>query len=211
MSYFTDEQWLEWIDRLAEDDYVIIDNFLPAELYASVRNFFLSHLQMEDFSKAGIGSSANHMIASSIRGDYVYWLDQTRDQTIGPFFTLTTEMIAMLNRYCYLSLSGGEFHLAHYPAGTYYHRHLDQFRERNNRMISVIIYLNEHWSDEDAGQLKLYLENNKEQLVEPVSNRCVMFRSNVLEHEVLLTHASRYSLTGWLLYQPPVVASLLQD
>ncbi len=209
--FFTEEQWLSWIDQLAEQDYVVIDDFLPAGLYQLVRNYFLEHLQMDDFSKAGIGSSANRLIASSIRGDYVYWLDPARDAEIVPFFDLTKEMIYVLNRFCYLSLAGAEFHLAHYPAGTYYHRHLDQFRERNNRMISVIVYLNEQWTEEDEGQLKLYLENDTEKLVAPLANRCVMFRSNLLEHEVLLTHASRYSLTGWLLYQPPALASLLQS
>lgn len=207
---FNEEQWLSWIDNLAEDDVVVIDDFLPADLYDKIRRFFLDHLQMSDFSKAGIGASGNHMIASSIRGDYVYWLDRQRDLEIAPFFNLTDEMIGMLNRYCYLSLSGSEFHLAHYPAGTYYHRHLDQFRERNNRMISMIIYLNEQWTEEDEGQLKIFLPTGQERLVAPLANRCVMFRSNLLEHEVLLTRASRYSLTGWLLYQPAAMAGILQ-
>ncbi len=202
MEYYSDEQWLAWIDRLANEDYVVIDEFLPEPLYDAVRKFFLEHLEMEDFSRAGIGSSANRIIATSVRGDYVYWLDRKRDLPVQPFFNLSDELIVKLNRYCFLSLSGAEFHLAHYPAGSFYHRHLDQFRERSNRMISVIIYLNENWTKDDAGELRMYCTNGEERLVEPVANRCVIFRSDVLEHEVLLTHASRYSLTGWLLYQP---------
>jgi SM-20-related protein len=207
MAYYSEESWLEWFDRLSEDDYVLIDNFLSPDLYKTIRSFFLDHLQMEDFSKAGIGSSGNRIIQSSIRGDYVYWLDRLRDTELTSFFELADELIYNLNRFCYLSLSGSEFHLAHYPAGTFYHRHLDQFKERNNRMISVIIYLNEQWKEEDAGQLKIFGE--KDVLINPVANRCVLFRSNLVEHEVLLTHASRYSLTGWLLYQPPGLATLL--
>lgn len=209
MAYFSEESWLEWFDRLSDDNYVIIDDFLPPHLYQQIRAFFLEHLQIKDFSKAGIGSAGNRIVQSSIRGDYVYWLDRARDGLLSPFFTLTDELIGQLNRFCYLSLSGSEFHLAHYPAGTYYHRHLDQFKERNNRMISVIIYLNEHWKEEDAGQLKIFNEEKEDLLVEPLANRCVMFRSNLIEHEVLLTHASRYSLTGWLLYQPSTLAPFL--
>ncbi len=210
MGIYDDDRWLAWIDQLAEQEYVVIDNFLTDTLYAEIRNFFLRHLEMDDFSKAGIGASGNRIIATSVRGDFIYWLDRKRDASIQSFFALADELMAKLNRFCYLSLSGSEFHLAHYPKGSFYHRHLDQFKERNNRMISVIIYLNEQWQPEDAGELKIYHSSGKEIIVNPLANRCVMFRSNLLEHEVLLTHASRYSLTGWLLYQPPIVASILQ-
>lgn len=209
MHNYNDDCWLAWFDQLADEEYVVINNFLPASLYAEIREFFLHHLQIDDFSKAGIGSSGNRIVATSIRGDYVYWLDEQRDTQLGGFFQLIGDLRDRLNRFCYLSLSGFEFHLAHYPPGSYYHKHLDQFKERNNRMISVIIYLNEQWQPEDAGELKIYHSSGREIILSPLANRCIMFRSNLLAHEVLLTNASRYSLTGWLLYQPPVVASIL--
>jgi SM-20-related protein len=107
----------------------------------------------------------------------------------------------VMNRYCYLSLSDYEFHLAHYPTGTFYKRHLDQFVGRNNRMISVVIYLNEHWKVGDGGELQIYLESG-DVTVQPKARRCVLFKSADVEHEVLTTNVGRDSLTGWLLYKP---------
>ncbi|MCA6078545.1 2OG-Fe(II) oxygenase [Fulvivirga sedimenti] len=209
MGAYTDDEWLAWIDQLSAEDYVVIDEFLPKDIYQTLRSFFLEHLKQDDFSKAGIGAAGNRQIAASIRGDYIYWLTKERDVTLLPVFQLLEELIQKLNRYCFLSLSGYEFHLAHYPSGTFYRRHLDQFRERNNRMISIIIYLNELWNEGDGGELIVYRDNEVHEKIQPLANRCAMFRSDCVEHEVSETRISRYSLTGWLLYQPPGLGQIL--
>ena len=72
----------------------------------------------------------------------------------------------------------------------------------------MIVYLNEDWKTGDGGELKIYLAD-KDALIEPIKNRCVIFKSDTLEHEVLVTNKSRFSLTGWLLYQPSSVGYLL--
>lgn len=95
-----------------------------------------------------------------------------------------------------------------YPKGSFYKRHLDQFNNRSNRMITMIIYLNENWKKEDGGELKIY-KNNTEILVEPLANRSIIFKSAALEHEVLPTNAGRNSITGWFLYQPSGVGYIL--
>ena len=61
----------------------------------------------------------------------------------------------------------------------------------------------------DGGELRIFRENNADLIVEPLAGRAVIFKSNVIEHEVLVTNKSRYSLTGWLLYQPTSVGYLL--
>jgi SM-20-related protein len=206
---FSEEQWIEWVDQLAQDDYIIIDDFIPESLYDTIRTFLLRRREEDEFAKAGIGAWGEYRIKASVRGDFVYWLDAKRDQELAPFFELAQELIARLNRYCYLSIGGSEFHLAYYPPGTYYHRHLDQFRERNNRLISVVLYLNAVWQPGDGGELKIYRADGGEVLCEPRARRCVLFKSDVVEHEVLLTHTDRFSLTGWLLYQPASLGYLL--
>lgn len=208
MSVYTDEQWLEWIDELSEHDLVVIDEFLPVGHYQRLKEFFLQHLQQEDFSRAGIGHAGNRQVMTSIRGDYIYWLAKERDESLAPVFELLDEMVQRLNRYCFLSLSGYEFHLAHYPAGSFYKKHLDQFKDRSNRMISVIIYLNELWQDGDGGELLIYEDEEITQKIAPSANKCVIFRSDTVVHEVAQTHISRYSLTGWLLYQPQGLGQL---
>ncbi len=165
-------------------------------------------LAKDEFNEAGIGSVFNNVLEKSIRSDQTFWLDRNRDKKISEYFELVDELISKLNRYCYLSLSGFEFHLAYYPHGSFYKRHLDSFSDRSNRMISVIIYMNENWKQGDGGELVIYKEN-EEVIVEPIENRCVLFKSQELEHEVLLANKDRFSVTGWLLYQPSGVGYIL--
>jgi SM-20-related protein len=209
MELYTEDKWANWVDTLANDDLLVIDDFLPRELFLKLRTYLHDRLAEDDFRKAGIGALNEFQIKEAIRGDFVFWLDQLRDQELSEFFLLLDDIKSIFNRLCYLSLSGYEFHLAHYPKGSYYKRHMDQFRERNNRMITIIIYLNEAWTKGDGGELKVYNVDGDSSLLEPIGNRCVIFRSDTLEHEVLLTNKSRYSLTGWMLYQPPSVGYLL--
>jgi SM-20-related protein len=194
------------MDEIAEKDFVIIDQFLPDPLYSSVRSAFLSKLP--EFSLAGIGAQDMHTVQKEIRNDQTYWLDSNRDLALKPFFDLLQETMHMFNRYCFLSLSGYEFHFAHYPPGGHYAKHVDQFQNRNNRMISVVIYLNEAWQNGDGGELEIHLSGGGTKLVEPRANTCVMFRSDSVPHAVLESYKSRYSLTGWLLYVPPALAPL---
>ncbi len=208
MNFFSEEKWIDWVDQLSENDYVVIDNFLSPELYQAIRGFLLQKLEEDEFKRAGLGSLFNNQLDTSIRGDFTYWLDKERDTSLSPAFELIDEIKFTLNRFCFLSLSGYEFHLAHYPAGTFYKRHVDQFQDRSNRMISVIIYLNEGWKQGDGGELKIF-KNDEELMVDPIAGRCVMFKSADVPHEVMKTNVGRYSLTGWMLYQPSGVGYIL--
>ena len=199
---YSEEQWLEWIDQLAADDFVIIDRFLPADEFQRLLHFFTSKEKENSFAKAGIGLDAERV--SEIRGDFTYWLERETDTEMAFWFNWMDELKKLLNRYCYLSLSGDEFHLAHYPKGSFYKKHLDQFQERNNRMITVLLYLNENWEEAHQGFLKIYKKDRTDQLIAPLANRLVIFKSADLPHEVLPTTFGRNSLTGWLLYEPRI-------
>lgn len=204
---FSQAEWLVWIDQLSEKDYVVIDNFINEALFQSIWCFFKEKL--DSFERAGIGAQDKNQIDRNIRSDFTYWLHSKNDKELQDFWDLLQETIDVLNRYCFLSLSDFEFHLAHYPPGGFYKKHIDQFSDRNNRMISVIIYLNENWQKGDGGELEIFLKNDKTILVPPLTKRCVMFKSAVVPHQVLEATKSRYSLTGWLLYQPPMLGSIL--
>lgn len=205
----TDEQWIRWLDELAENNYVIVDNFISADMFKAIMEFFHKKEQNDQLKKAGIGSLGEFRVNTSIRGDFIYWLERERDKDLEPFFELMDELIQSLRRFCFLSLSGSEFHIAIYPKGSHYHRHLDQFNERSNRQITVLIYLNEHWKKGDGGELKMYKDSG-EIVVEPIAKRLLLFKSDVVEHEVLTTNVPRYSLTGWLLHQPATVGYLFR-
>ncbi|MEQ9305759.1 MAG: 2OG-Fe(II) oxygenase [Marinoscillum sp.] len=202
MTIYTEDIWINWVDRLSEDNFLVIDDFISDKELSVFLGYFKEHLEEQEFKKAGIGTGSEFQLKTEIRGDYIRWLDREKDVELQDFFAKVDESISVLNRYCFLSLSGSEFHMAHYPAGTFYKRHLDQFNQRSNRLISVILYLNKDWKNGDGGELKVYLDD-REETIEPVAKRLVLMRSDKVEHEVLMTNRDRYSLTGWLLYQPP--------
>lgn len=209
MSY-TEDDWISWMDQLAMNDYVVVDDFISDDQYKGIMSFFRDMEEEDKLKKAGIGTQQEFQINAEIRGDFIYWLDEERDIRLSSVFTLFNELKQKLARYCYLSLSGSEFHIAKYPAGSYYHRHLDQFNERSNRQITVLIYLNKDWKKGNGGELVIY-KDEKEILVEPVAKRLLLFKSGVIEHEVLTTRVDRYSLTGWLLHQPVGVGYLMSS
>lgn len=208
MSVYSEEIWISWMDELATKDFVIVDDFISEELYTIIMNFFSELEENELLRKAGIGASGEFKIKKDVRGDFIYWLDRSRDEQLAPFFGLMDTIKEKLRSLCYLSLAGSEFHMAKYPVGSHYDRHLDQFNGRNNRQITILIYLNDQWKTGDGGELKMYREGG-DMLIEPKARRLLMFRSDTVEHEVLTTHVPRYSLTGWLLRQPNELGSLL--
>lgn len=199
--------WEERFDQLAQQDYVIIDEFLSQEILQSVLVYFNELVEKDAFKKAAIGKTGSEKIIEEVRGDYTYWLKSGIDP-IPQLFEVLTETKGLINRLCYLSLADFEFHFAHYPKGSFYKKHLDQFSGRNNRMISMIIYLNEDWVEGDGGELQIYPKGKPPLKIAPLMNRCVMFRSDTLLHEVLMANKSRKSITGWMLYQPAPLVTI---
>lgn len=195
------EQWQEWLDQLAANDYLVVDDFISDELYQTIQRYFNTLLQEDKFLKAAVGSAENKQVQSSIRGDFTYWLDRENDSEISGLFTLLDELVSHLNQHLFLSLSDYEFHFAMYPPGTRYQKHVDQHQGKNNRVLSVLIYLNEDWKPGDGGELNIYRSDDKNLLIEPIAKRIVIFKSDSVEHEVMTTSVSRKSLTGWLLHQ----------
>lgn len=195
------------MDELSENDFVIIDDFLKPPDFNLLRSFFLNHL--DAFSKAGIGALNQNVIREDIRNDDTFWIDRARDIELDELWDLIDETISIFNRYCFLGISGYEFHLAHYPPGGHYTKHLDQFNNRNNRTISLIIYLNKGWEKGDGGELEIFPRKGPSILIEPIQARCVMFKSAELPHQVLTARKSRYSLTGWLLQTPSALGKFL--
>ncbi len=203
-THLEDEQ----LDLLAQQDYILLEDFFTDDVLTQIEVFFETTRSSGGLEKAAIGTKDNEKIISEIRGDHIYWLDKARDRLQLPIFDQIELVMSTLNRSFFLSLSDYEFHLALYPAGTYYRKHLDQFKARNNRMISMIIYLNPDWRTGDGGELKIYPSHSDPVLIAPTYNRCILFRSDALYHEVMLSHKMRRSITGWMLYQPSPVASI---
>lgn len=189
-------------DALADYGFVIIDGFLNADEIHQLREAIFLHQEEDNFKKAGIGNTHLLQVDKDIRGDYIKWIEPEDALPISQHFLNRIEDIRQqLNRSLFLSLKDFECHYAIYPPGTFYEAHLDQFKSGESRKISIACYLNQDWTPEQGGELGIHLEDGILK-VEPLAGRIALFRSDTILHEVMRSHAQRFSITGWLRDQP---------
>jgi len=188
------------IEDLLERQYSMVDGFFQPEEVALLRANLLNKYEEDRFRKSAIGNKFNEEIVKSIRGDFILWMDESKaDIAEQLFFKKINDLIAYLNKTCFLGINQKEFHYAVYPTGTFYKRHLDTFQNDDRRKISIVCYMNEDpWPKENGGELTLYLEEGAKDIL-PLAGRVVIFESQLLEHEVkIVKQSERFSITGWL-------------
>ncbi len=185
------------IDSYIETKVGIAEDFLSKGLCFDLVNNLNLLLAADKLHTAGTG---NNIAAQDklFRSDIIYWLDRKHnDQFENAFFDLIDQFVLYLNNTCYTGITGYEFHYALYEKGSFYKKHIDQFRNDESRKYSFIMYLNEDWQDADGGQLCIH-HGDSIQMITPTNGRSVFFKSSELAHEVLLSNKSRMSITGWL-------------
>lgn len=192
--------------ELAEHSYAVLDNFLSSEEVNSLLGRIRTLFQEGDLKEAGIGKAHQFHVNKDVRKDKIHWIDPKDEHvTIRQVSDRLRELMRWINRYCFLGLKDFEMHFTMYPKGAYYKRHLDQFKTNDHRRLTFLCYLNENWTQDDGGLLRLYVRDKEDREspfdIVPLAGRFVCFRSDLLEHEVLICHRERYSLTGWLLDQ----------
>jgi SM-20-related protein len=186
------------IDSFIEDKVGIAENFLSVQLAAKLKENLISLFENKKFLNAGIGNDVVVNQDKLIRSDVIYWLDRKHEnQYENDFFDLMDEFVLYLNQTCYTGITGYEFHYTLYEKGTFYKKHIDQFKHNGSRQYSMIMYLNADWKTEDGGELRIY-HADEEQNIPPNNGKSVFFKSSDLAHEVLLTNKQRMSITGWL-------------
>jgi SM-20-related protein len=203
LDFVVNEQYETIITDIASKKYSIIEDFFTAEQVATLREELLIKYEADSFKKAAIGNRVNEVIAKSIRGDVILWMDEKTASTREmPFFNKINDLIGYLNKTCFMGILHKEFHYAIYPTGTFYKRHIDTFQNDDRRKLSFVCYLNdEDWQPENGGELVLYLDKNgieTEKIIYPFPGRVVIFESQIIEHEVKPVNTKRLSITGWL-------------
>ncbi|QLI81972.1 2OG-Fe(II) oxygenase [Chitinibacter fontanus] len=181
-------------DALAGPGWIVLPNFLSAATVGELHQ--LAQQRRDQFNRAGVGREAGHQVRNDIRGDSVLWVEHDD----AAMLNANARMAALqqqLNRDLYLGLIELEWHFASYPAGAFYQRHLDQHREQDTRVVTVVQYLNPSWEASDGGQLRIYLDDAQSVDITPYGGTLVVFMSNRFEHEVLPATRERVSLTGW--------------
>ncbi|TOQ72502.1 2OG-Fe(II) oxygenase [Vibrio parahaemolyticus] len=181
------------IDALATDGYYIWDDFLSEEEVTQLRDCI-----PDNWKKARIGRNDDVTRIESIRSDKIQWLKPAMGQPIANYLSKMEEIRQEVNRHFFLGLFEYEAHFAKYEKGDFYQKHLDCFKGNENRRLTTVFYMNESWSEEDAGELVVYDLNDKEiETIPPRGGRLLVFLSEQFPHEVLPTNAERFSIAGW--------------
>ena len=185
----------ELIDSYLATNIGTVSNFLSTALSAHLVDNITALYAGDLLLTAGTGNNqlVNHN--KLVRSDKIYWLDRLHNNVHeNSFFDLMDRFVIYLNHSCYAGITGYEFHYTLYEKGSFYKRHLDNFKQNGTRAFSMIMYLN---TEVSGGELRIYQENSSRD-ISPNAGKSVFFKSDQLEHEVLITHLPRMSITGWL-------------
>ena len=186
------------VNSFIDNEVGIAEHFLNEALAAHLKENLTALYKTKQLKSAGIGNDMVVEHDKLYRNDMIYWLDRKHnDLHENDFFDLMDSFVSYLNRTCYTGITGYEFHYALYEEGSFYKKHLDQFRNNESRQYSMIMYLNADWKENDGGELCIH-HGGSLQNITPVNGKSVFFKSSEIEHEVLLTNKPRMSITGWL-------------
>lgn len=206
------------LNKITEHGFCVMDNFISSATALALSNEINVLHDGDNMHQAGTGQQFI-AVNSGLRGDSIYWLNEAVASIAQQVYFEKMEALRVgLNQHLYLGLFSLESHLALYPIGAGYKKHIDRFRSANGsakvdvaiRQISCILYLNDNWLESDGGHLRLYVNalaataDSPATLasaidIAPMGGRLVMFISDTFYHEVLPATRDRKSLTGWFL------------
>ncbi len=154
------------------------------------------------FHQAGVGRGESLQVREDIRRDEVMWIQPCKASAHQMRYLANLETLRLaLNERFFLGLFDFEGHFAIYQQGAYYKAHLDRHTGTSDRIVTIILYLNEGWQTGDGGELKLWTSaagpNGCYELIEPRMGTMVCFMAEDFWHEVLPATKQRTSITGW--------------
>ena len=141
-------------DNIATDlrlkGWGLVCDFLPPQVIAQLRDDLINHWHEGGFREAAVGRQGERQVDKGIRSDEIMWLaPESATPTQHIYWQSIETLRATLNRQLYLGLNSFEAHMSLYQTGSYYRRHLDQFRGIGLREVTAILYLNENWQGHD--------------------------------------------------------------
>lgn len=189
------------IDAIASQGFAVLDDFLTPTETESLANIVKEKWLKGQMVSAKTGKAG--LKNQHIRGDCIAWLDEHDKQPAVQAYFRQMEMLRLqLNTQLFMNVHELETHIAAYPVGRVYQKHLDQFSQGTTleiqyRQLSAVLYLNANWQALHGGALRLYLDENNCLDILPNAGRIVLFLSAKFWHEVLPAKRERLSLTGW--------------
>ncbi|PIU16801.1 MAG: proline hydroxylase [Gallionellales bacterium CG08_land_8_20_14_0_20_59_87] len=150
------------------------------------------------FHAAQVGRGAAKQKIGSIRGDVIDWLD-AGNSTDQIYLACMEALRLGLNTALFLGLFDYECHYAIYEKGADYAKHSDVLQGKKNRILTTVLYLNEDWHACDGGELVVFepTGNSVIATVNPTFGTMIIFLSESFPHEVLMSHSTRRSISGW--------------
>ncbi|MEZ8275835.1 2OG-Fe(II) oxygenase [Vibrio cyclitrophicus] len=181
------------IDALSTQGYFVWDDFLTQEEVVALRDCI-----PENWKKARIGRNDDVAREATIRSDKIQWVRRDMGEPASLFLDKMEQIRLEANQAFFLGLFEYEAHFAKYENGDFYQKHLDCFKGNENRRLTTVFYMNDEWSEEDAGELVVYdLKDNHIATIPPKGGRLLVFLSEQFPHEVLPTNTERFSIAGW--------------
>lgn len=193
---------------LSSRGWTVVPDFLDATVVAGLREEAAARKAGGRFRPAAIGRASRVALEPEIRSDRLSWIEpDDRVGAVNAYLMAMEGLRQTMNRQLYLGLFNLEAHFASYPPGAAYTRHVDRFRDGNERILSSVFYLNEAWRPEDGGCLRMYLpgaDDRGETVrdVRPQGGTLVIFLSDRIPHEVLPANRERLSIAGWFRGRP---------
>jgi SM-20-related protein len=191
-----------WLDdavtALAEKGWYRGDMVISPRMVSALNDWIDAKLSSGAFSEAAIGKDQSRQTNERIRGDKTLWIpDESADPVLSGIINFVKDIRLVLNRELFAGLETFEGHLAVYPPGGFYKKHIDTFRVDDARRVTLIFYLNQGWLPDDGGQLRLYTGKESSEDIEPIAGTVLLFMSRDFAHEVLAANKERRSFTGW--------------
>lgn len=186
---------------LEEKGWSVTPQFIPPQMLEQLPNESRQDWSAGALRPSSVGRGEKLELRPEIRNDHANWIDPDNCSSAQAGYLQQLEQLRQaINSRLYLGLFDFEGHLAVYPAGSYYRRHVDQFRDIGLHTVTTVLYLNQDWHAADGGQLRLYKDLDDPQAYEeilPIGGRLVTYLSADFEHEVRAAKRDRLSLTGW--------------
>ncbi len=154
-----------------------------------------------ELAAAGVGRKDDFTIDRQVRRTRITWFDGNTEAQ-RDFLSWAEALRADLNRALMLGLFEFEVCFAVYPPGGFYDRHLDSFAGARNRVVSLVAYLTEDWTEAKGGALAIWPEGAGDDVapatrIIPEAGGVVLMLSEDIPHAVETTREKRLGLAGW--------------
>jgi SM-20-related protein len=197
----------EFLNAMERDGWAVLPMSLSAAEASHLRSECSASYQSGAFRRAAVGRGTAVQIREDIRRDEVMWIEPGESSTHQTRYLASLETLRLaLNQRFFLGLFDYEGHFALYQEGAFYKAHLDRHAGTQDRIVTIILYLNEGWKAGDGGELKLWTSPEGREggyeLIEPRMGTMVCFMAEDFWHEVLPANKQRASITGWFRQRP---------